>query len=860
MPLDIQDEMGNTLLHNAAQSNNIPLAKFLIEHGADATIKNKNGQMPLDIQDEMGNTLLHNAVASYNIPLTKFLIELKADITIRNNNGQTPLDMQDGMGDTLLHNAVLMEDLNSIKFYSELDTTLVDKPNNFNYTPLQIASIINNKDINDYFKTIRTEALQQQEASYNIKNQVITEEQPEILTEEEQAYSTKEFNDTILSELENVSKSMQEIINDFKNISLFKQNLLDLLSNIASPLPQKKITTLNFLKNTVGYNEIQINTFILGVTFYLKEQFKFSLFPIIIEHKNLTQKALFSCLCQENIENEKIQALLQNLNRLEKEVASITIPLCTSFLSILPPLNDALLKPTISLSYNAQLLTPPATELLLSNTNFKALQNAFNYTHHNILTSTFQRFHDGSRAVDAGGVKRAYNQMVLNLFCSKQKSIFFAVPGHSSTRFDDLIPQGLDLVPAIHYTHENNEFLVQQIAPQTNSIPKLFKYKTFLDRIKFRKRQKKSTQNTANIISQAKQEIITESLLKNYKNDFVQKKYYEAIEFWGLYLFYGMLHGQHPTSHCAKKYYSALECDYNPKNPLIYPKNPRIYFEYIINHDPSILDGILAEPSPINRIHFMKKHLTLNHQALQAFNKGFWAPDSFNNNKNDIISKFNTLVTSIQDLNSEVHQLQKKDYSDQYLSIINNVETMYLALRDMFSILTASDYAYLFQPKIDVDDVINMIEYGPLTHNHSLIEKEFKRALEAYLRKSPENLASFVTFVTGTNIPTNRLRITFLPRGNSFAHTCFNRLDISLEALTHIIVNKVMEVNNIVRTTHNQNPELLSIIENNKAGEIVLTVTIKNHEPIDIPAQQIEDALQEYIAAISTGNQRFTSD
>ena len=644
-------------------------------------------------------------------------------------------------------------------------------------------------------------------------------------------------------------------------------------------MPAQKNNAANIFRYTALGNSLKkINTFIIGVTFYLKEKFNETLYPHIMQYKDLTQKALFSCLSQTNIEKisneqisneqkekqgllqKKIKELLDNLTTLEKEVASITIPICMAFLSTLPPMNKQIFNiSTISPRYQAQLLIPPATNLLLH--DFNELKRAFPYTQHAILTSTFGDFHDGSDAQDAGGVKRAYNQQIFNLFNAKKNSNFFSNPGDASKYFTSLNPQGLALNPDIILNEEEKKSFLSFHMESIEDTLKSSWYRSFLKSNKQIIRRK----NIKNIYSQVTRNKETQlfgSFLNYIKNTTRENKN-NALKLFGLYLFYGLVHFQYPTSLCAKKYYSALECDYNPENP-------RMYLAYSIDHNPRILDYIMAESDTTQKIHHMKNY---SHdfspqelESLQSLHNGFWGIDSLPQESTIL----DALTTTIPQNIVTIDEIVAWALDDQTL---NHYETIYLdtlgmrkAIRNIFSILTASDYAYLFQPQIRAEDVINMITYDPfdfshipLSYDHSLIEKEFKIALEYYLRKSTENLSAFVTFVTGTRIPTDELKITFSPSPISYAHTCFNTLDVSIKALSDVIVSKVIEVKNIAPTTHNQNPELSSIVEKNQDGKLVLTVTIKNHVPINIPAQQIEDALQEYIANISGGSQQFTS-
>ena len=857
-PLTITNKDGNTLLHQTVASNDISFAQFLIQKGAHLHCTNNKHETPLTIRNDLGNTLLPQAIASNALSLAKILIENGAD----HNEVQNILKIQDQFGDTILHHTALINDAIHFNFFSSLNPGLLDKPNYFHYTPLQIKSKLIKKS-----PTPTNTPLE----DYTID----TEDQPKKLTKEEKPYTTQKFKTFIVRQMQNLHPMIISNIKNFKNISFSITNekneienikILDLLSQHTSPLPEQKNKALRIFKNTsLGESLAKINSFIFGITFYLKENFKKTLYPHIILYKDLTQKALFSYLSQKNIEKNEIENLLQNLKNLEKEVASITVPICMAFLSTLPPMNKQIFNlATISPHYQARLLIPPATNLLLGKDYFNELKRAFPYTRHTILTSTFECFKDGSKAIDKGGVKNAYNQQIFNLFNAKNNSNFFSNPGDESQQFTSLTPEGLTLNPDIILTFKNEEEKTSFLKNHITSIDSLLKLSWYNSFLKSNKKiiEQKNINSLYSRVTQHKKNYLSNSCLYHIKNT-TQKLKTDALELFGSYLFYGLVHFQYPTALCAKKYYSALECDYNPENP-------RMYLEYEINHDPKILDIIIAEKDITQRIQYIKHYShSFSPQeltSLQSLHDGFWKTDT-------LIQKsavLNTLTTTIPQNIVTIDEIVAWALDNQTL---NNYEKMHLdtlgmhqAMRDIFSILTASDYAYLFQPQINVEDVINVIEYDSansayilVPYDHSLIEKEFKIALESYLRKSPENLSAFVIFTTGTKIPPPTLLINFVQSGNSFAHTCSNTVDISLEALSNVIVNKVIKVNNITPTTHDQNPKLSSIVEKKQDGKTVLNVTIKNHKPIDIPTQQIEDALQEYIAVISTGNQKFTS-
>jgi ankyrin repeat protein len=108
-----KDKIGWTPLHWASERGHIGLAQFLVQHGVDATAKDKIGQAPLRLasekghiglaqflvqhgadvtaKDKIGSTPLHCASAEGHIELARFLVQHGADVTAQTKNGQTPL-------------------------------------------------------------------------------------------------------------------------------------------------------------------------------------------------------------------------------------------------------------------------------------------------------------------------------------------------------------------------------------------------------------------------------------------------------------------------------------------------------------------------------------------------------------------------------------------------------------------------------------------------------------------------------------------------------------------------------------------------------------------------------------------------
>jgi ankyrin repeat protein len=101
-------------IFTAAQSNDIPGIKFLLNNGVSVNSRNAQGQTPLivavqngqlraakllleedadiNLQDKAGNTALIDAVNSGNTALVKTLIDRGADITIMDKNHKDAAD------------------------------------------------------------------------------------------------------------------------------------------------------------------------------------------------------------------------------------------------------------------------------------------------------------------------------------------------------------------------------------------------------------------------------------------------------------------------------------------------------------------------------------------------------------------------------------------------------------------------------------------------------------------------------------------------------------------------------------------------------------------------------------------------
>ena len=105
----------STPLHLAAGYNNLEVAEFLLENGADVNAQDKGGLIPLhnassyghldiaallikfhtvvNATDKWGFTPLHEAAQKGRTQLCALLLAHGSDPTLKNQEGQTPLDL-----------------------------------------------------------------------------------------------------------------------------------------------------------------------------------------------------------------------------------------------------------------------------------------------------------------------------------------------------------------------------------------------------------------------------------------------------------------------------------------------------------------------------------------------------------------------------------------------------------------------------------------------------------------------------------------------------------------------------------------------------------------------------------------------
>jgi ankyrin repeat protein len=111
---------GDTPMHAAAGKGHTEIVALLLEHGADANVRDQNGQAPLhdaasnghfqvvrlllakgaDVNAEMHDDLtpLHNAARSGNAQIVRLLLDRGADVNAKSADGKTPLNSAESEG------------------------------------------------------------------------------------------------------------------------------------------------------------------------------------------------------------------------------------------------------------------------------------------------------------------------------------------------------------------------------------------------------------------------------------------------------------------------------------------------------------------------------------------------------------------------------------------------------------------------------------------------------------------------------------------------------------------------------------------------------------------------------------------
>jgi len=119
---DIEEKWGpeqSTPLSEAALMGGSAVVKVLLEHGADASAKDTEGQQPI-----------HYAVDGGDHDVTRLLLDHGADPSVKDNNGYTPLHAVAYAGELAILRMLLLE--NGVE---------IDARNNRGWTPLHEAAV-----------------------------------------------------------------------------------------------------------------------------------------------------------------------------------------------------------------------------------------------------------------------------------------------------------------------------------------------------------------------------------------------------------------------------------------------------------------------------------------------------------------------------------------------------------------------------------------------------------------------------------------------------------------------------------------------------------------------------------------------
>ncbi len=131
-----------TPLAEACRYGNVELAGYLIDNGADITVKHYND-----------SPLLWKAVSDEQIELTELLIQAGADVNERINNGKYPADS----GETALIRAVIEKNSSILKILidagAEVNLTFENNHSRRGNTPLKLAEYYENRSITGLLKT-----------------------------------------------------------------------------------------------------------------------------------------------------------------------------------------------------------------------------------------------------------------------------------------------------------------------------------------------------------------------------------------------------------------------------------------------------------------------------------------------------------------------------------------------------------------------------------------------------------------------------------------------------------------------------------------------------------------------------------
>ena len=155
--VNVRDKDNSTLLHEASGSGNIDVMQLLLSHRADVNVLDRRGDSPLhkasryqrfdamkllvkegadvDVRDKSNSTPLHEASGSGNIEVMQLLLSLRADVKAH-----------DIWGDSALHKAARYQKVDAMELLvkERADVNVRDQSNS---TPLHEASGSGNLDV-----------------------------------------------------------------------------------------------------------------------------------------------------------------------------------------------------------------------------------------------------------------------------------------------------------------------------------------------------------------------------------------------------------------------------------------------------------------------------------------------------------------------------------------------------------------------------------------------------------------------------------------------------------------------------------------------------------------------------------------
>ena len=139
--INTKNELGNTALHCAVASKQVPVMRYLIDYGANTEEKNNKGMTPLliavsfnmreivifllskhvniDAQDKRGFTGLHIASQTGNFEMVKILVEHNANLEVTDNWGFTAIYRANKGGHLDIVNYLLQKGADQQDIYRE---------------------------------------------------------------------------------------------------------------------------------------------------------------------------------------------------------------------------------------------------------------------------------------------------------------------------------------------------------------------------------------------------------------------------------------------------------------------------------------------------------------------------------------------------------------------------------------------------------------------------------------------------------------------------------------------------------------------------------------------------------------------